>query len=127
MIFAANHHRHLHQRIVDDGREVVRRVAVSSDDDGIADDIALKPHLSANDVVEGDVAAVWHFETDGRTLAGGDARLGLLARDAPARAGILRWPALGERGLPLGIELRDRTEAVIRMPGIQELVRVRRI
>ena len=71
-----------HQRIVDHDREVVGGRAVGADDDRIADDVGVKPHVAAHGVVEDDFAIVGHPEPDRRPLAGGDARLRLLVATA---------------------------------------------
>ena len=112
VILAADHVRHLHQRIVDDDGEVVGGRAVGADDDGIADDVGVKADVAADGVGEHDVAVVGHAEADGRTLAGRD------ARRAPARGdsrrhvpGVARRPPGGERLLPVGLELLARSRS----------------
>ena len=64
---------------------------------------------SSND----DLALLGHAEADGRPLAGGDPRLRLLGRQAPAGAGVARRASGRERVLALGLELRGRAEAVV--------------
>ena len=56
VILAADHMRHLHQRIVDDDGEVVGRHAVGADDHRIADDVGVEADVAADDVGEHDVA-----------------------------------------------------------------------
>ena len=127
VILSPNHVRHFHQRIVDDDGEVVRGMAIGADDDGIANHVGLEPDVAAHRVGEHDVALFRHAKADGRTLAGRDARLGLLAHDATARAGVARRTPGGQRFLPLRLELRDGAEAVIGGAGVQELGGVRLI
>ena len=102
-------------------------MAVGADNDRVADDVGLKPHLAAHEVLESDLAILGHAEADRRPLAGGDAGVGLIARQPAARARVLRGTPFGERALTIGIELSDRAEAVIRVRGVQELLCVRGI
>ncbi len=127
VILSSNHVRHLHQRIVDDHGEVVRRTAVGAHDHRIADDVGLKADLASNRVREDDVAIVGDAKADRGALAGGRA-LGILPlRQPPAGAGIARRPSGGEGLLTLCLELRRRAEAVVRSVGAEQLLRVRLI
>src|SRR5262249_25089689 len=110
-----------------DDRVVVGGVAVGADDHGIADDLALKAHLAADRVGEDDVVLVGHAKADRRTLASGHPRGGLRLRQPAAGAGVV-GRASGRQGLlTLGLELRGRTEAVIRLVRSQQLGGVRRV
>jgi hypothetical protein len=124
MVFPADHIRHLHQRIVDHDREVVRRKTLGANDDRIADDVGMKPDRPADGVTEDNFAIVGHAEPDCWTLARRDARLRLLACDRSAFAGVPRRLAGRERGVTLRVELGRGTETVIRGTCGHEFVRV---
>ena len=127
VIFTPDHMRHFHQRVVHDDGEVVCGGAVGAQDDGIADDIGLEPHLAADRVLEDDVAAVRYTKANGGMLAGSDSHLHLVVREVTAGARILhRTPVLDGR-LPVRFELRRRAEAVVGGPGAEELLGVRLI
>ena len=125
VILAADHMRDLHQRIVHDHGEVVRRRAVGANDHRIADHLGLKTDLAADGVGEDDLASLGHAKADRRPLARRNARAGLLAWYGAARAGIERRPPGLDRLPPLRLELRSRAEAVVRRVGVQQLFRVR--
>ncbi len=55
VILAADHVRHLHQRIVDHDGEVVLRPAVGAHDDEIADDLGAEDDLAAHEILKPDV------------------------------------------------------------------------
>ncbi len=127
VVFAPHHVRHFHQRIVDHDREVVGGRAVGPDDDRVADDVGLEPDVAAHGVGEDDVALLGHAKPNRGAFAGRDARRGLFARQPAAGAGVARRPAVRERVLALGVELRGRTEAVVRGSRAEQLRGVRLI
>ena len=116
VILAPDHMRDLHQRIVHDDGEVVGGVTVGANDDRIADHVPREPDVAPHEVGEDDVAVLGNAEAYGRALARGDAGAGLLERDVAAGARVHRGAAGGDGRLPVGIELRDRAEAVVRGP-----------
>jgi hypothetical protein len=70
VILAADHVRDLHQRIVDHDGKVVGRYAIGPQQHGIADDLRMKSHFAADDVVEHHVAIRRHTKSDGGRFAG---------------------------------------------------------
>ena len=64
VILAADHVRHLHQRIVHDDGEVVGGTAVGADEHRIADDVGAERHFAADEILERDVDVLGHAEAD---------------------------------------------------------------
>ena len=125
VILASKHVRDRHQRIVDDDREVVRGRAAGSHDHGIADDIGLESHLAADGIGEDHLAMLGHEKPDRGPLARSDPLLGVRAHDLPAPARVPYGPEGGHVRGTVGLELRWRAEAAVRLAGAQELLGVR--
>ena len=113
VVFAAHHVRHVHQRIVDDHGEVVRRVAVRPDEDGIPDDLGPEPHVAAHEIGKDDLALVGNLEADDGRLARVDPRVRLGCADATAGPRVARRQAGRDCRAAIGFELIGRTETVI--------------
>ena len=113
VILTADHVRHLHQRIVDDDREVVGGNAVRPDEHRIADHIGVKRDLAADDVVEGDGAAFGHAQPDDRRFSVLFSSPGFVRRDVAAGAGVFRRQSRRELRLAMCFERLSRAKAVI--------------
>src|SRR2546430_17111741 len=68
MLLAADHVRHLHERVIHWAGELIGRIGVRLDDDEVADQIAVEMHLATHHVAELDVTA-WDFEAYGEESA----------------------------------------------------------
>ncbi len=90
MVFPAQHVRDLHQVVVDDDREVIRRDAVAFDDDEIARVFGGKRNFAFDHIVEGVGLVLRHAETHARHAAFGFERLALLRRQIAVSARITR-------------------------------------
>src|SRR5215510_7303543 len=103
-------------------------MAVSTDDDRIANDVAMEAHLAAHDVLKNDfglaVALVRPAKANGGLLSRVDPCLRLLHRQRPASTRVERRSPLGHCGLAIMVELLGRTEAVVRRSARQQLLRV---
>ena len=125
VILAADHVRHLHQRIVDHDREVVLRAAVGADDDRIADDVGVEGHVAADEILERHVDVLGHAEADDGALAGVETAPGLIRRQVAAGAVVHRRTAGGEIRAAIVLELLRRAEAVVGLAAGEQLVGVR--
>ena len=124
VVLAADHVRDLHQRVVDDDREVVGGAAVGPDDHRVADDLACERDAAAHEVLERDVVALAARGTaapPARPRAIRSARR--LRVEVAAPPGVARRLPGRERRLPLGLELLGRAEAVVRARPRQQLAR----
>ena len=127
VILAADHMRHLHQRIVDDDGEVVGGTAVGAHQHRIADHVGAERDLAAHEILERDVDVLGHAEADDGALAALEPLARLLRRDRAAGAVIFRRAAGGEIATAIVLEFLRRAEAVVGVAAGEQLVGVRRI
>ena len=114
MILAADDVRDLHQSIVDDHGEVVRRDAAGTQEDEVTDHPAAERDAPAHQIGEGDLTvAVRHAEADYRRFTTLDTPPRLVTRNVAATAHVFRRLAGAQRLVPVHLELLLGTEAVV--------------
>ena len=124
VVFAAHDVRDPHQGVVDDDGVVVGRDAVTAHDDWIADDVGVKRHRAAHQVVERHDPIGRHPQPHRRRLPGLHAVRDNGRIERAAGAGVLRGRAGGQRRLTLGLEPFRRAEAVVGVATRDELASV---
>ena len=75
--------------------------------------------------MEDDIELVGHAKANRRLFAGGDTRPSLRFRQVATRSGVPRWTAFLHCRAPLRLELRRRTETVVRAISLEQRVCVR--
>lgn len=111
----------LHEVVIDDVGEVVRRVAVGLDDDEVALVLVLLV-LAVDDVGEGRPALA--AEPDDVALAGPGAARRLVGRDAAACAGVADEVAAVQGLLLVPLEVLGLAEAAVCLATLDQLVGV---
>jgi len=115
MVVSPNDVGNPHLGVVDDDREVVRRIPVGPLQDQIIQLLVIKRDIPFDQVVHDRCAHLRTAEPDHRTRAPGKFPV-------PAGPIVFWFPPLGQRFFPLGLQFVGGAGAVIRLPLVNQLL-----
>ena len=122
MVVPAQHVRDLHEGVVDHDREVVGGDAVGLHDDEVVELVVLEGDGAMDQVVEDGLAGAGHLEANDRLAALVDVLLDDVRKQVAAASGVGEGLALGRGGLAQLVELLLAAEAVVGVPGVEQLL-----